>query len=243
MTRSAFHDHLLVDHPELATVMQNSSMIMRFQRSKQEPAGLCPFCSKPSKLLKSHLARHMEQIALYVLGGNNHDDLDTEPGASDDARRNDSSDDGILEDSSNEWDELDKLESYEHPQDQAPLPSPSEGAFRRGDRKADSVAIATGVAAVDDPTEFPQFPTMATVFGPRQTRVLPVRQPRVPPALDELRAKPTTKFEGSKNFATFTRRNAVRNLVRATVEQRGYHHQSQTQETRPLPNEDLMEIS
>jgi hypothetical protein len=38
--------------------------------------------------------------------------------------------------------------------------------------------------------------------------------------LDELVAKPTTKFEGSKNFATRQRRNAVHNLVRAGMERR-----------------------
>jgi len=68
---------------------------------------------------------------------------------------------------------------------------------------------------------FPSTPT-ASGFGPGQARAgeHPIRQPRGPPPLDELLAKPTTKFEGSKNFATRTRRNAVHNLVRAGMERR-----------------------
>lgn len=68
---------------------------------------------------------------------------------------------------------------------------------------------------------FPSTPMTGT-FGPGQARAgeHPVRQPRGPPSLDELREKPTTKFEGSKNFATRQRRNAVHNLVRAGMERR-----------------------
>ncbi|KAJ3472365.1 hypothetical protein NLG97_g11050 [Lecanicillium saksenae] len=56
-------------------------------------------------------------------------------------------------------------------------------------------------------------------YGPGQGRAgeHPVRQPRGPPSLDELKAKPTAKHEGSKNFATRTRRSAVHNLVRAGI--------------------------
>ncbi|KAI1876706.1 uncharacterized protein JN550_000778 [Neoarthrinium moseri] len=48
----------------------------------------------------------------------------------------------------------------------------------------------------------------------------PVRQPRGPPPMDELRTKPTAKYEGSKNFAARTRRSAVQNLMRAGLERR-----------------------
>ena len=48
-----------------------------------------------------------------------------------------------------------------------------------------------------------------------------MRQPRGPPSLEELVAKPTSKHEGSKNFATRQRRRAVHNLVRAGNERRG----------------------
>ena len=120
--------------------------------------------------------------------------------------------------------------SQSPPQDHAPLPPPSAGAFRRGHRKANSMAI---VAENSGPSDGPRsavlpksvgFPVTPTVagFGPGQARAgeHPIRQPRGPPQLDELTAKPTTKFEGSKNFATRTRRSAVHNLVRAGMERR-----------------------
>ncbi|KAH8687646.1 hypothetical protein BGZ60DRAFT_364089 [Tricladium varicosporioides] len=119
--------------------------------------------------------------------------------------------------------------SQSPPQDHAPLPPPSAGAFRRGHRKANSMAIGTDNTPVEGPRSallpktqgFPQTPSVSG-FGPGQARAgeHPIRQPRGPPALDELKAKPTTKFEGSKNFATRTRRNAVHNLVRAGMERR-----------------------
>ena len=120
--------------------------------------------------------------------------------------------------------------SQSPPSDHAPLPPPSAGAFRRGHRKANSMAIGTDMPAqFDGPKSallpksmgFPSTPTVSG-FGPGQARAgeHPIRQPRGPPSLDELIAKPTTKFEGSKNFATRTRRSAVHNLVRAGMERR-----------------------
>ncbi|KAG9235448.1 hypothetical protein BJ875DRAFT_269922 [Amylocarpus encephaloides] len=120
--------------------------------------------------------------------------------------------------------------SQSPPQDHAPLPPPSAGAFRRGHRKATSMAVTIdNTAPVDGPRSamlpkshgFPPTPTTSG-FGPGQARAgeHPIRQPRGPPPLDELKAKPTAKFEGSKNFATRTRRNAVHNLVRAGMERR-----------------------
>lgn len=47
-----------------------------------------------------------------------------------------------------------------------------------------------------------------------------MRQPRGPPAIEELKEKPTTKFDGSKNFATRQRRQALSSLVRAGLERR-----------------------
>lgn len=120
--------------------------------------------------------------------------------------------------------------SQSPPQDHAPLPPPSAGAFRRGHRKANSMALVSdnGVlpegprsAVLPKHSGFPLTPSVAG-FGPGQARAgeHPIRQPRGPPSLDELLAKPTTKFEGSKNFATRTRRSAVHNLVRAGMERR-----------------------
>lgn len=117
------------------------------------------------------------------------------------------------------------------PRDVNPLPPPSSNAFRRGHKKSFS-SISGFNSALSMQTDgfksgvpksagFPQTPMTGT-FGPGQARAgeHPIRQPRGPPALEELVAKPTTKFEGSKNFATRQRRRAVHNLVRAGMERR-----------------------
>lgn len=118
------------------------------------------------------------------------------------------------------------------PQDVNPLPPPSANAFRRGHKKASSFASAidTNTGNVIDGLKngvpksagYPQTPLTGS-FGPGQARAgeHPFRQPRGPPSLDELVAKPTSKHEGSKNFATRQRRRAVHNLVRAGMERRG----------------------
>jgi len=109
-----------------------------------------------------------------------------------------------------------------------PLPPPSANAFRRGHKKASSLAINALTGASDGPktssvatfgsarTVFPPTPMTGT-FGPGAARAgeHPVRQPRGPPPLEELIALPTSKHEGSKNFATRQRRRALDNLVRA----------------------------
>ncbi|KAI4233903.1 MAG: hypothetical protein L6R40_006935 [Gallowayella cf. fulva] len=113
-----------------------------------------------------------------------------------------------------------------------PLPPPSSTAFRRGHTKAlsfaspsagsSSVASEGPKTGVPKSAGFPQTPMTGT-FGPGQARAgdHPVRQPRGPPSLEELVAKPTSKHEGSKNFATRQRRRAVNNLVKAGMERRG----------------------
>ncbi|KAF2470140.1 uncharacterized protein BDR25DRAFT_355850 [Lindgomyces ingoldianus] len=117
------------------------------------------------------------------------------------------------------------------PQDVVPLPPPSANAFRRGHKKTLSSLAVDGKmsetpegpkSAFVRPVGFPSTPSSGT-FGPGQARAgeHPMRQPRGPPALEELQASPTTKHEGSKNFATRQRRRAVHNLVRAGIERRG----------------------
>ena len=108
-----------------------------------------------------------------------------------------------------------------HPEQ--PLPAP----LKRNHRKNLSVALkvgtdARGAGATPKTSMFPPTPASGT-FGPGQGRAgeHPIRQPRGPPPLEELVAKPTSKFEGSKNFATRQRRRAVHNLVRAGMERRG----------------------
>ncbi|KAK4151392.1 hypothetical protein C8A00DRAFT_45397 [Chaetomidium leptoderma] len=112
-----------------------------------------------------------------------------------------------------------------------PLPPPSANAFRRGHKKSPSVSnkshlsIATSEellkSAGPKTASFPLTP-MTAGYGPGQGRAgeHPVRQPRNPPSLDELKSKPTAKHEGSKNFVTRTRRSALSNLVRAGLERR-----------------------
>ncbi|KAK2596719.1 hypothetical protein QQS21_006234 [Conoideocrella luteorostrata] len=122
---------------------------------------------------------------------------------------------------------------YESPSEVTPLPPPSANAFRRGHKKASSLApvnsALAAVSAVGDAPKsagpktasFPPTP-LTGGYGPGQARAgeHPVRQPRGPPSLDELKSKPTAKYEGSKNFAARTRRSAVHNLVRAGLERR-----------------------
>ncbi|KAH7068299.1 hypothetical protein BKA63DRAFT_111762 [Paraphoma chrysanthemicola] len=115
------------------------------------------------------------------------------------------------------------------PQDVIPLPPPSANAFRRGHKKnLSSLAVDAKAQTPDGPKSafvrpvgFPATPMTGT-FGPGQARAgeHPVRQPRGPPSIEDLREKPTTKHEGSKNFATRQRRQAVGNLVRAGIGRR-----------------------
>ncbi|KAF5662173.1 hypothetical protein FHETE_8063 [Fusarium heterosporum] len=121
---------------------------------------------------------------------------------------------------------------YESPTDVAPLPPPSANAFRRGHKKASSLAPVNSVLATSFSSDAPKsagpktttFPVTPLTggYGPGQARAgeHPIRQPRGPPSLDELKAKPTAKHEGSKNFSARTRRSAVHNLVRAGLERR-----------------------
>jgi hypothetical protein len=113
--------------------------------------------------------------------------------------------------------------------DHIPLPPPSANAFRANHRKNNLSLANTNLAPADGPKTgglksagFPATPMTGT-FGPGQAREgeHPIRQPRGPPSLEELIAKPTSKFEGSKNFATRQRRRALNNLVRAGIERRG----------------------
>ncbi|KAI1040657.1 hypothetical protein LB505_006495 [Fusarium chuoi] len=121
---------------------------------------------------------------------------------------------------------------YESPTEVAPLPPPSANAFRRGHKKASSLAPVNSVLAASLSSDAPKsagpktstFPITPLTggYGPGQARAgeHPIRQPRGPPSLDELKAKPTAKHEGSKNFSARTRRSAVHNLVRAGLERR-----------------------
>ncbi|KAL4783174.1 hypothetical protein BJX76DRAFT_261624 [Aspergillus varians] len=115
----------------------------------------------------------------------------------------------------------------------APLPPPSANAFRRAHKKNTSFGPgpksgidtnkANNAAHITGPRTAPIVTPATGTFGPGHSRAgeHPVRQPRGPPSLEELVAKPTSRHEGSKNFATRQRRRAVHNLVRAGIERRG----------------------
>ncbi|KAK5992186.1 hypothetical protein PT974_05587 [Cladobotryum mycophilum] len=121
---------------------------------------------------------------------------------------------------------------FDSPSEVTPLPPPSANAFRRHKKSASSLAplnSALAAVTINDSAKSPapktaSFPLTPALggYGPGQARAgeHPVRQPRGPPNWDELKDKPTAKFEGSKNFVTRTRRSAVHNLVRAHMERR-----------------------
>ncbi|KAJ5153472.1 uncharacterized protein N7482_009950 [Penicillium canariense] len=120
------------------------------------------------------------------------------------------------------------------PPDSVPSPmqfSQPSSAFRRNHRKNASFnptlktnidTTKANIGAGPRSAVLPPTPATGT-FGPGQARAgeHPIRQPRGPPSLEDLVAKPTSKHEGSKNFATRQRRRAVHNLVRAGIERRG----------------------
>lgn len=115
-----------------------------------------------------------------------------------------------------------------------PLPPPSATAFRRGHKKASSLSINPLTGAGEGPKTssaavfgsqrgaFPPTPMTGT-FGPGAARAgeHPMRQPRGPPPLEELTSAPTSKHEGSKNFATRQRRRALDSLMKAGIGRRG----------------------
>lgn len=115
----------------------------------------------------------------------------------------------------------------------APLPPPSANAFRRGHKKSSSLMLSginnANIGAGQEPPKsagpktatFPPTP-LTGGYGPGQARAgeHPIRQPRGPPSIEELKAKPTANYEGSKNFAARTRRSALNNLMRAGIERR-----------------------
>lgn len=86
---------------------------------------------------------------------------------------------------------------------------------------AKSAGLDGPKATVPRTAGFQPTPTTGTFgLGMGRAGEHPIRQPRGPPPLEELVASPTSKHEGSKNFATRQRRRAVHNLVRAGNERR-----------------------
>lgn len=115
---------------------------------------------------------------------------------------------------------------YDSPMESAaPVLPHSANSFRRTHKKtASSTRTSLSIGTADElprsagprTVNFPLTP-LTSGFAPGHGRAgeHPTRQPRNPPSIDEYKDKPTAKHEGSKNFATRTRRSAIHNLVRA----------------------------
>ncbi|EWC46642.1 hypothetical protein DRE_04129 [Drechslerella stenobrocha 248] len=111
----------------------------------------------------------------------------------------------------------------------SPPPPTAISKFRRGHKKCISLSGCnnTNAALADSgpKTSLPRLSNnvpstpIGSTFGGRGDH--PVRQPRGPPALEEIVAKPTAKHEGSKNFSSRQRRRALTKLVNAGIERRG----------------------
>lgn len=107
----------------------------------------------------------------------------------------------------------------------------SGSSFRKGHRKASSLSScvnANNVEVEEAPktsvprlSMLPATPQTATFAPGHASGSHPIRQPRGPPNLEEIMAKPTSKHEGSKNFATRQRKKAVFKLITAGLERRG----------------------
>ena len=131
--------------------------------------------------------------------------------------------------SSSNWRSMTPPKVQSSPPVDEPTPLPQPANFRH--RKGLSLINTSAGSSLGDggprtgglrSAGLPPTPMTGT-FGPGQNREgeHPVRQPRGPPSLEELTAKPTAKHEGSKNFASRQRRRAVHSLVRAGLERRG----------------------
>ncbi|KAF3162950.1 hypothetical protein TWF106_003377 [Orbilia oligospora] len=108
-----------------------------------------------------------------------------------------------------------------------PSPPPaSASTFRRGHKKCISLSGCSNMNPTLDGGPKTSIPRLSGVpstplnstFGGRGDH--PIRQPRGPPALEEVIAKPTAKYEGSKNFSSRQRRRALTKLVNAGLERR-----------------------
>ncbi|RPA88254.1 hypothetical protein BJ508DRAFT_300607 [Ascobolus immersus RN42] len=123
-----------------------------------------------------------------------------------------------------------KVGPIQAPNQSAPAP-PAVAGFRRH-RKASSLSNSFNAMGLEIDTNGPKtsvpklsgLPTtpMTATFAPgHASGTHPSRQPRGPPPIEEVKAKPTSKIEGSKNFASRQRRRAVFKLVTAGAERRG----------------------
>lgn len=65
--QAAFLDHMsTLDHITLVTA-QSRIFLSMFERPRYQQTGICSLCRREAKNLKTHLAHHMEQLALFAL--------------------------------------------------------------------------------------------------------------------------------------------------------------------------------
>jgi hypothetical protein len=70
-TSAKFQQHLLSDHSDLDSMAQSRVVVDRAERTIQSEQS-CPMCGKEHlspRGLRTHLGRHMQQVALFVLPG------------------------------------------------------------------------------------------------------------------------------------------------------------------------------
>lgn len=83
-----FFEHMKVSHENVLPRDQLSALQHMFQRPTHPHVGICPLCTKPSKKLKTHLARHLKQLALFAIPQTDYIvESDTEDAQSDVAHR------------------------------------------------------------------------------------------------------------------------------------------------------------
>ena len=128
---------------------------------------------------------------------------------------------------SNNWRSVSPPKHTATPPTDEPVALPPQGAnaWRPGHKKTSSLMPTSTPTVAEAPKP---APVQQGNFGPGQNREgeHPIRQPRGPPSLDELTAKPTAKHEGSKNFASRQRRAALNNIISAGAARRSYGSQA-----------------
>jgi hypothetical protein len=83
-----FLEHMKVSHEDVLPGDQLSALQHMFQHPTRSQVGVCPLCRNPSKKLKTHLARHLKQLALFAIPQTDYmADSDTEDAQSDVAHR------------------------------------------------------------------------------------------------------------------------------------------------------------
>lgn len=112
-----FLDHMHTIHSEPLDKVQLLNIHHGFQRPSNAHSGICTLCGKHASRLKSHLARHLEQIALFAIPQTDYMDVLKENDTSSNAARQSTSasTDNLSMDEpwSEPWSEPDDLLSFD----------------------------------------------------------------------------------------------------------------------------------